>query len=191
MIARAAYSFGNVVGNFSTNSLRSVAIAYGPAPLGIQAGFVQSTNTSGLRQTTYNVQLRYQLAPAEFFLGYYNSNDQTGSVEAFLTGGNPTPSTSNPRKDNAFSAGMTYQFTPRIKVTGAGYYDRSTNVLGLTSNAGDGTRYALVGLAEYYFSRRVTLYATVDYNRMSGAATIEAPNGKDQLGVATGLRMRF
>jgi len=191
LIARAAYSFGGVPGSFSTGSLRSVAFAYGPAPFGIQAGFVQSENASNLRQTTYNVQLRYQYTGAEFFLGYYNSNDQTGSVEAFLSGSAPSPSTTNPRKDNAMVIGATYAATPKIKFSFAGYYDWASNVLGKSGDAGDGRRYTLVGLAEYYFSNRTSLYATVDYNRMSGASRIEAPNGTDQLGVALGLRTRF
>jgi predicted porin len=191
LIARAAYSFGGVAGSFSTGSLRSVAVAYGPAPFGIQVGYVQSENASNLRQTSYNVQLRYDYNGGELFLGYYNSNDQTGSVEAFLSGSAPTPSTTNPRKDNAMVAGATYSLTPAIKFSVAGYYDWASNVLGRSGDAGDGRRYTLVGLAEYYFSGRTSLYATVDFNRMSGATRIEAPNGSDQLGVAIGLRSRF
>jgi predicted porin len=179
LIARAAYSFGGVAGSFSTGSLRSVAVAYGPAPFGIQVGFVQSENAANLRQTSFNVQLRYQLTGKEFFLGYYNSNDQTGTVEAFLSGGAPSPSTSNPRKDNAMVAGATYEATSHIKFSVAGYYDWASNVLGQSGDAGDGRRYTLVGLAEYYFSGRTSVYATVDYN------------GKDQLGVAVGIRSRF
>jgi predicted porin len=135
--------------------------------------------------------LRYRSAPVELWVGYYNSSDHTGSVDSFLTSSAVGSSASNPRKDNAFVTGASYIATPTIKFTGAAYYDKVQNIAGVAGSGGEGKRFTYAALAEYFMSRRVTLYATVDYNRVTGAATDEEPNGKDQFGAGTGIRYRF
>jgi predicted porin len=190
LTARGSFSLGGVAGNFNSGTLKTLAVAYDPSPFGAEIGFIQGYNATDFAQTAFNVQLRYRSNPLELWLGYYNSSDHTGSVDSFLNGA-AAPSTTNARKDNAFVAGASYKVTSVFKLTGAAYYDSIKNILGASGSAGEGKRFTYVGLAEYYLSRRVNLYATVDYNRVTGAASVEEPNGKDQFGVGTGIRYRF
>lgn len=189
--ASAAYGFGNVTGNFANGSMKGFAIAYDPSPFGAEAGYTESYNATGQKQTEYNVQLRYRPGAPEFWLGYYHSTDETGSVDAFLNGNTAIPSATSPRKDNAFVAGGAYQFTPALRWTNAFYYDLATHVLSAPGSAGDGKRYAFVTLLEYSLSKRTTIYATADFNRVTGAAASELPNRTYQIGAGTGLRVRF
>ncbi len=186
---RGSFSLGGVAGNFNSGTLKVLAIAYDPSPFGAEAGFVQGYNANNFSQRAFNIQLRFKgLQAWEFWLGYYNDDDHTGSVDAFLTG-NAAVGTTVGRKDNAFVAGAAYYVTPTFRLTGAAYYDNAQNVSAV--EGADGKRYTYVALAEYFLSRKVTLYATVDYNRVTGATTNEEPNGSNQFGVGTGIRYRF
>jgi len=189
--ASAAYGFGNLAGNFSGSAMKGVSIAYDPSPIGAEAGYVETYNAAGFKQTSYNVQLRYRAGLPEFWLGYYHSTDETGSVDAFLNGNTAISSSVNPRKDNAFVAGAAFQFTPSVRWTNAFYYDTASHILSAPGSAGDGKRYAFVTLLDYALSKRTTIYATADVNRVTGAAAGELPNRTYQIGVGTGLRVRF
>ncbi|NML34191.1 porin [Paraburkholderia antibiotica] len=187
---RGAYGLGNQAGDFSANSMRSVSVTIDPEPLGAEIGYVDAHDLSNRAQTSYNVQLRYRAYPAEAWLGYYHSRDETGRVNAFLTG-TAAPNVVNPRWDNAYVAGLSWFLAPDFKLTNAFYFDQSRKTPPGASTTDSGHRYALVALAEYLLSKRTTLYATVDYNRVSGAADDEMPNRKYQTGVSVGLRNRF
>lgn len=189
--ASAAYGFGNLAGNFSGSSMKGVSVAYDPSPLGAEAGYTETYSAAGFKQTAYNVQLRYRAGAPEFWLGYYHSTDETGAVDAFLNGNTAISSSSNPRKDNAFVAGAAYQFTPFLRWTNAFYYDTASNILSEAGSAGNGKRYAVVTLVDYALSKRTTIYATADFNRVTGAAASELANRTYQIGVGTGLRVRF
>ncbi|MBB5505520.1 putative porin [Paraburkholderia sp. JPY681] len=56
---------------------------------------------------------------------------------------------------------------------------------------GSGYRYTFVGLAEYALSKRTEVYGTVDFDQVSGAASVELPGRNNQTGVALGLRTTF
>ncbi|MGZ2749677.1 porin [Burkholderia stagnalis] len=187
---RGAYGLGGQTGNFSANAMTSVSMTIDPNPLGVEIGYVNAHDLSNRAQTSYNVQLRYRAYPAEAWLGYYHSRDETGRVDAFLTG-TPAPSIVNPRWDNAYVAGLSWFVAPDFKLTNAFYLDQSKKTLAGASTTADGHRYAIVALAEYLLSKRTTLYATVDYNRTSGAADDEMPNRKYQTGISIGFRNRF
>ncbi|WP_144146811.1 porin [Paraburkholderia sp. BCC1884] len=191
LTARGSFSLGGVAGDFNSGSLKVLAVAYNPSPFGVEVGFVQGYNATDFAQTAFNVQLRYRSQPIELWAGYYNSVDHTGSVDAFLMGADAVPSASSPRKDNAFVAGAAYAVSPTVKLTGAAYYDSIRNIVGTPGSAGEGKRFTYVALAEYFVSRSITVYATADYNRVTGAASDEEPNGQSQFGAGTGIRYRF
>jgi predicted porin len=185
---RGSWSLGGVAGNFNSGTLKTLAVAYDPSPFGAEIGFIQGYNANDFSQRAFNIQLRFRLRPIELWIGYYNDDDHTGSVDAFLTG-NAAVGTSVGRKDNAFVAGAAYNVSPVFKLTAAAYYDNAQNLSGV--DGANGKRFTYVALAEYYLSKSVNLYGTLDYNRVTGSATAEEPNGKDQFGVGTGIRYRF
>ncbi|MNX64209.1 hypothetical protein D3C86_952290 [compost metagenome] len=54
-----------------------------------------------------------------------------------------------------------------------------------------GKRYALVAVAEYSLSKRSQLYGTVDWNKVSDAASGEIAGKSSQVGAAVGFRHIF
>ncbi|WP_429493976.1 porin [Paraburkholderia sp. RAU6.4a] len=68
--------------------------------------------------------------------------------------------------------------------------DMSNAAIG-AGQLGSGYRYTFVALAEYALSKRTEVYGTVDFDKVSGAATVELPGRDNQTGVALGLRTVF
>ena len=137
------------------------------------------------------------LGAAKLFGGYYRINDRTGTTSAYFGAAN-SPAGSNGgiagalRNDNGYFLGASYQATPAWSLTAAGYYDKSRNVTVATlGNLGDGTRYALIGVAEYALSKRTQVYGTIDYNKARDAATSELAGNSSVTGVGVGIRHIF
>ncbi|MFK0378724.1 porin [Pandoraea sp. NPDC090278] len=184
------YIVGGVAGSTARNSGYVLSVAYVGKPFGVMANVLQNRDINANTQMIYNLGVKYEWGPVTATLGYYNSNDKTGFVDGFLSGRGVTGG-ANPRKDNAFYGGVAYQVSKPLTITAAVYYDRASNVNGVSGDAGDGSRETYVLLAEYGFSRRTTLYGTVDYSVGHGAQRAEFPNNRDQTGVGIGLRHRF
>jgi predicted porin len=139
----------------------------------------------------------YSLGSIKTYAGWLHAQDNTGIVDLYMgAAGSPastfTPKTKTNRFDDGFYVGATWQITPPLLLTAAGYYDHSRNALnsdGVT--LGRGTRYSATLLAEYSLSKRTEVYGTVDYIRGTGAATADFPGRNNQTGVALGLRNIF
>ena len=95
------------------------------------------------------------------------------------------------RVDNGPFAGVTWQATRTLMLTGAAYYDHMSNAAIGNGQLGSGNRYTFVALAEYALSKRTEVYGTVDFDKVSGAASVELPGKNNQTGVALGLRTIF
>lgn len=95
------------------------------------------------------------------------------------------------RVDNGPFAGVTWQATHALMLTGAAYYEHMSNAAIGNGLPGSGNRYTFVTLAEYALSRRTEVYGTVDFDKVSGAASVELPGKNNQTGVALGLRTIF
>jgi predicted porin len=96
------------------------------------------------------------------------------------------------RIDDGFYAGTTWQVTPPLLLTAAGYYDHSRNALNSDGTTlGRGVRYSGTLLAECSLSKRTEVYGTVDFIRGTGAAQADFPGRNNQTGVAIGLRNIF
>jgi predicted porin len=189
---------GEIPGSARKGSQLSVALSYATGPAAFGAAVQQTRDNADNRMLVYNLNGSYVAGPVKLFAGYLQSTDYTGSVDRvlFALSGRTeafTPPKGSHREDNAFFTGVTWQAMPALKLTAAAYYDRSRNAavnVGGTA-FGDGRRYALVGLAEYSLSKRSQLYATVDYNKASGAATFDFPGKGEQTGLGIGLRHSF
>jgi len=184
------YGFGEAPGGGSANAVWSGTLTYASGSFATGGGFLTTHNGAGNAQTVYNLNAAYVVGRAKLFAGYFYSNDETGFVDAFLNGASVNEA-ARPRRDNAWFAGATYSVAPAVKLTGAFYQDRSRDVRATAGDAGNGVRNAVVATAEYAFSARTAVYATVDYNWVRGAASVDLPTGRDQLGAAIGIRHKF
>lgn len=163
------------------------SLRYTIGQLGLGAAWQQTyaATDSDERQRAWNLNASYQFESAKVFAGYFNGRDETGWVNGVMGG---TTTASLDRKDNGYFAGVTWQATPRWAITGAAYYDRSENVV---VEGDKGKRYALAAVAEYSLSKRSQLYGTVDWNKVSDAASGEIAGKSNQLGAAVGFRHIF
>ncbi|MFJ2986322.1 porin [Collimonas sp. NPDC087041] len=197
--AGVSYAAGEQAGSVRRGSQFGGTLQYTTGPLSFGGGYQQTVSAvnSDWKDTTYNLSASYSFGAAKLFGGYYQIKDSTGTTPAYFGVSNSVAAINGgiggvERKDNAYFLGATFQATPAWSLTAAGYYDKSKNVTVATiGNLGDGSRYALVGVAEYALSKRTQVYGTVDYNKAKDAAVSELV-GKDSVtGVAVGIRHIF
>jgi predicted porin len=183
------YGFGQQPGSLSKNAYWGVRTSYDMGPLSVGGTYQEMRDLSNNVQRMWGFGAHYGIGAATLFAGYMGGNDATGTVDQSLN--DPTRSvvtgsfTANPRRDMTFFTGMTYQVDPALTITGAAYYDDIKNVNGIADNPGK--RYTGVLLAEYALSKRTQVYATVDYDRVTGGAFTEMPGSGNQTGVAAGI----
>lgn len=197
--AGLSYAAGEKAGSIKQGSQVGATLAYTAGPFAVGGGFQQTVSAANTdwKDTVYNLSVTYTLGAAKLFGGYYHIKDSTGTTPAYFGVSNSVAGINGgiggvERKDNAYFLGASYQATPAWSLTAAGYYDKSKNVtIATLGNLGDGTRYALVGVAEYALSKRTQVYGTVDYNKAKNAALSELV-GKDSVtGVGVGIRHIF
>ncbi|SCU74614.1 Porin Gram-negative type [Cupriavidus necator] len=189
---------GEQPGSRSRGTQLSLAISYAAGAAAAGAAFQQTRDNAGNRMSVYNLNGSYAVGPAKLYAGYLHSTDDTGSMDRILyaLGGRTdtfVPPKGSNRRDDAFFVGVVWQAMPALKLTAAAYYDRSRNAaVNLAGTAfADGRRYAVVGVAEYSLSKRSQLYATLDYNKASGAAVFDFPGKSNQTGFGVGMRHSF
>ena len=123
-----------------------------------------------------------------------HSQDNTGLVDALLAE-QPMADISQLKNRNRIDdgpfAGIAWQVSAPLSLTGAFYYDHMRNATTSGNTLGSGNRYTIVALLEYALSKRSEVYGTVDFNQVSGAATVELPGRANQTGVAIGMRSFF
>ncbi|MEE2975988.1 MAG: porin [Pseudomonadota bacterium] len=222
------YGFGEVPGSMSQNQYLGGALSYEFGPAMIGALYQQHKDVAGNKQTVWSVGGNYTIGPAKLFLGYIDSSDATGCVNgsgvvnkitgsvagncvggsafglnavngftAEQLGAGVLPGNTK-RRDHVGMAGVTYQATPALALTGAFYYDSINNANLLAGNTGK--RYTGVLLAEYALSKRTQVYGTVDYNKVKDAAIPQLSGGSadgtgsfktNQTSVGVGIRHIF
>ncbi|KVE41103.1 porin [Burkholderia sp. BDU5] len=190
----ASYGFGGVAGGMSRNAYWGVRSAYTHGALTVGAVYQQTRDADGRAQQMWGAAGRYVAGPATLFVGYLGGKDATGTIDRdYLNDPGRALAygsfADHPRYDAIGYAGVAYRIDPAITLTGAFYYDAIRNVNGVDGNGGK--RYAGVLEAEYALSKATQLYATVDYNKVSGGAVTEMPGRGNQTGVAVGLRHMF
>ncbi|WP_454726032.1 MULTISPECIES: porin [Cupriavidus] len=189
----ATYGFGEQPGGLRPNAYRGVRVTYDLGPASFGGTYQEQRNLAGDVQRMWSVGAKYASGPATVFLGYMGGRDATGSIDSVLNAPGrtiaPGLAAQFPRRDMIFHAGIRYQATPALTLTGAIYHDGMNNINGLAGNTGK--RRTGVLLAEYAFSRRSQIYATADYNKVSGGAYTALPGKRNQAGVAIGMRHVF
>ncbi|SAL54001.1 porin [Caballeronia udeis] len=203
----AIYSFGNnyepsgadgfsgqVPGHMGAGNMFGFLASYADGPLSIGAGVQQVSDNSNNKQTLYHADIRYVISQTKLYLGYMHSQDNTGLVDALLAE-QPIPDIgqlkNTDRIDDGPFAGVSWQVSAPLLLTGAVYYDHMRNAATGSNTLGSGSRYTAVALAEYSLSKRTEVYGTVDFNKVNGAATVELPGRSNQTGIAIGMRNFF
>ncbi len=185
---------GQVPGHFAAGSLANLLVSYSAGPLNVAAGVQQVRDNSNNRQTVFNVDLMYELRRVKLYAGWLHSQDNTGLVDMLLAE-QQIPDISRLKDTNRIDdgpfAGFAWRIAAPLLLSTAFYYDHMRNAATGNGTLGSGSRSTLVELAEYELSKRTEIYCTVDFNRVTGAASVELPGRGNQTGVAIGMRSFF
>ncbi|MDE1011604.1 MAG: porin [Paraburkholderia fungorum] len=187
------YGFGGVPGSTGQNSMYGFTASYALGPLSADVGFQQNDN-AGKKFNLVNVSAVYAITPSvKVLAGWLHSQDNTGLVDGDeQQAGAPVLTHVSPNRiDDSFYVGSTWQATPVLALTLAGYYDHARNAATLDGTLGAGINYSGTLLAEYSLSKRTEVYGTVDFTRGTGAFLADYPGRNNQTGVAIGLRNIF
>ena len=185
---------GQVPGDLAAGSLVSFLASYSDGPLNVAAGVQQVRDNSDNRQTVFNVDFMYELHRLKLYAGLLRSEDNTGLVDTLLAE-QPIPNISRLKNTNRIDtgpfAGFAWRVTAPLLLSTAFYYDHMRNAATGSGTLGSGNRYTVVELAEYELSKLTEVYATLDFNRVTGAAGVELAGRRHQTGVAIGMRSSF
>ena len=208
-----SYGFGETPGSFTkasgsgagTNSpYFGARVAYNWGPFGVGGVYQEIRDTNGNKQQMWGAAGKYTVGPAKIFVGYIGGKDKTGVIDNTLNNAlvvsttrwnNPTGAQlaglapANPRKDTLGYAGVTYNVTPALALTGAFYGDYVENKNGINDN--NGRRYTAAFIAEYSLSKRTQVYGAADWNKVSGATQTELPGRGNQTSFGAGIRHIF
>ncbi|MCP1118852.1 porin [Robbsia andropogonis] len=191
------YAFGNTAGSTGANNMYGFTATYTLASLSMLAGYQQNSDAANRKYRVFNVGATYAFTTdAKAYAGWLHSQDNTGMVDIYMASSGSAaaslavrPNTN--RIDDGFYVGATYQVTAPLMLSLAGYYDHARNAQYANATLGRAVRYSAVLLAEYSLSKRTEVYATVDFQRGTGAAKTDFPGRNNQTGVAIGLRNVF
>ncbi|MEK6423620.1 MAG: porin [Burkholderia gladioli] len=186
---------GQIPGHIGAGNMYGFSLGYAFGPLNLVADMQQNSDNSSHKQTIFHAGAVYAFSTLKLYAGYLRSKDDTGFVDSTLAQQAVVPGIASlkgtGRIDDGPYAGLAWQATPTVTLTGAFYYDHGRNETVSTGVLGTGNRYAIVGVAEYALSKRTEIYGTVDFNKATGAATVELPGRNNQTGISIGLRNIF
>ncbi len=178
MTVRAEHSFGEVAGSTRTNSADGIATTFNGGPLVLGAAYSKRKDGTTAAAPTFNYDVwtvggAYTFGPARLTAGYNKQKQATTTVDT---------------DTKLVWAGLNYDITPLVQLTGAYYRTK------VSAAAGDGkTDMYMIG-AKYLLSKRTNFYADVDYKKFGGINRINAAsvNPRDnQTGVSVGINHNF
>ncbi|MGV2287254.1 porin [Trinickia sp. YCB016] len=186
---------GEIPGHMGAGSMYGFTLSYVAGPVSVAAGVQQNSDNANRKQTIYNANIVYAFSTAKLYAGYLHSKDDTGFVDSTLDQ-QPIATSIDAFKgtgriDDGPFAGVSWQASSHVTLTGAFYYDHMKNASIANGQLASGNRYTAVALAEYALSKRTEIYGTVDFSKVNGAATVELPGRSNQTGVSIGLRNIF
>jgi predicted porin len=187
----ASYGFGGQPGSISAGSQAAVALSYTTGPFSIGGVYSQTHALNNKTQNIAGLGASYQIGTATLYAGLSYNNDGSGLAEEGLTVQPVTEGTSSVRrKDLGFFTGGVWYARPDVALTAAYYYDDIRDAYATPGN--DGHRQTLAFFAQYFLSKRTYVYATADYNKVSGeAALVELPGADNQFEGGIGLHHSF
>jgi len=175
---RAEYALGEVAGNSSAGSNKSVGISYKAGPLALGGAYSDLRSAADLQTKHYTIGGAYTFGPARLAVGYA---DQKATVNA--AGG---------ETQNKFSwIGLNYAVSPVIEITPAFYRNKQSGVTAAgVAGSADGKKDLLMLSATYAFSKRTSFYALIDQAKLEGALNTVSPQDR-QRDIAVGINHVF
>lgn len=200
------YSVGGQTGTTSHGSTFGASVKYNQGPLGLGGAFQQSTDTNANNLTALSLDGTYNFGPATVFLDYFHIKTDAGFKKAPSLSGGALANTSifinnlantTDRKDQLWTLGLAYNFTPATTLT-LGFMDDQIS----QDVVGDGSMKSAYALLEYHLSKRTEVYLTADRSTVSGQAATSAASGGGSINgvgagqtassaVAAGMRLTF
>ena len=198
LVGGLGYQFGNVAGNASTNTTKSIALGYNAGDANI-AGFAQSANVAGYSNSSYSIGGNYTFGIVRVNAGYFNYKaDQMGIGQ---------------RKDSAYT--LSAKFSPKGKLdytvgyqtmrvnnagASAGYaldaYKDTTiapaTAKGAVTSVQTGNRNTFYGAVMYHLDEATDLYFVADKLNTTGTYRAATANGATkQTEIGLGMRFKF
>jgi predicted porin len=187
LTATAMYSFGRdgtvagageVPGESKVGRDMGVGVAYAAGPFGVALAYDQiqgaTVATSGDKAQRAVLAGSYTMGPVKGYLGYRWLRDELTAPDT---------------RSNLYWAGVGYDVTPALKLTGVAYF---------TERKDSGQDPLSVVLsADYSMSKRTDVYMTVGYMRNKDGSAFGLNSGgpviadENQTGVVAGVRHRF
>lgn len=149
------YNGNEVAGSSKTGREWSLGANYAGGPLGIGAVYDQTNSTtvgSDNREQRATIAGTYAFGPAKLYAGYrwYKANYATVAGNGNL-------------RSNLYWAGLGYQATPALSLTGTAYYQQF-------KNSGTGNPWLFVVGTDYALSKRTDAYFNLAYAKNSGGS---------------------
>ncbi|RJF99603.1 porin [Noviherbaspirillum saxi] len=169
--ARAEYALGEVAGNTSASSAKSIAGTFSSGAFTAGAAYTLREDATGTFDTDHwTVGGAAKFGPARVAVGYANQEaDNATPVDA---------------KTRWMWIGGNFALTPAFELTAAFYKTKlSGSTVGDKDNLMLGATYAL--------SKRTNLYTLLDTQKYDGAARVAAAGNSRQRGIAVGVNHLF
>ncbi|HSY26194.1 MAG TPA: porin, partial [Burkholderiaceae bacterium] len=187
-------------------STEGFSLKYNQGPLGLAGAYQNSTDANSNALAVGSLDGTYNFGPATLFLDYFHIKTDAGFAKAKSLSGGALANTSmfinnssntTDRKDQLWTLGLAYNFTPATTLTVAYMDDQISQDI-----VGDGSMKSAYALLEYHLSKRTEVYGTVDRSTASGQALTSAASGGGTINgvgagqtassaVAAGLRVTF
>jgi predicted porin len=197
------YSMGGQTGSTSEGTTAGFSVKYNQGPLGLAGAYQNSTDAKSNTLAVGSLDGTYNFGPATVFLDYYHIKTDGGFAKAPSLSGGSLANTSifinnsanaTDRKDQLWTLGLAYNFTPSTTLTVAYMDDQISQDV-----VGDGSMKSAYALLEYHLSKRTEVYGTVDRSTASGQALSATGGSINGVGagqtassaVAAGLRVTF
>lgn len=187
----ASYGLGGQPGSVSAGSQAALALSYTAGPFSVGGVYSQTHALDNKTQNIGGLAASYTLGPTTLYLGFSHDSDGSGLAEEGLTVQPVSVGTSSIRRnDTGFFTGAIWRVSPVVSLTGAYYYDDMKDAYGTPGD--DGHRQTAALFAQYFLSKSTYVYATADYNKVTGeAALVELPGADNQLEAGVGLHHSF
>ncbi|AOY96299.1 porin [Cupriavidus sp. USMAA2-4] len=193
LAAEMHWSFGEQPGTVQGSAGYGAGFDYRIGQLGIAGAYdsINSAKTAGNFSRTQKaaVGLRYQITPDLLMQAAYRYNN------------NGIVATNTAARDDMWWFALNYQASGALQLTGAFYYDNVKRLYTATGVTSPRKPWQVTLIADYSLSKRTDVYlstaytknAALNFENLNGAIAAYqiAPNEKDQLGVAVGLRHKF
>ncbi|MDB5990053.1 MAG: porin [Herbaspirillum sp.] len=209
--ARVEYSFGGVAGGGSTNSAQAAGFAYAHGPLAFGGAYTRKhlASTAGSAtvpaaanassptydNTAWTLGAAYTIGDLRI-AGGYNDESLKGALNPPLVAGSVgivlTPSPAGSSQKIGWLGGS-YDIKPYLNLTCAVYQTKIATAATSTVPA-DGKKNLFMAGLIYVLSKRATLYAEVDYTKLTGNQILgvgTAINQNKVLGISVGMAEIF